>query len=802
MNFDAPVGGAPVAPGPARSSRLESTAFYILLVTIILAPLAFLSTPYISLDAVKTVLIAAGTLISAILYGVVMYKERSLTLPPRSITWTSILLVISVVISSLMSVHMSKSFFGQGFELTAGSFLLVLMVAALGAFVAAYRKSERIPLIYLSMAVPFIILAILHAARLLIGPSFISLGILPTVTATLVGTWYDLASYALVIVFMAVPALMFLRIGARVRVIYWILLIVALVGAFLINSVTVWTVAALVMLALTIYASAIRPRSTVGGIARIWKRLAWLPLVLFIISGVLALWGGSIAGPVITSLDAQYTTLSLPWQLTLDVDAGVLKDSPLFGAGPNQFGQAYVTHKPPVINTTYVWSAEFNYAFSLLATFVATQGIVGTVLWLLFLIFLGILLVRGLRHTSDDPQMAFAVTASTFVAIFLWVMQLFSVPSHTMLFYTYIATGLAIASIVKVGVATACTIAPRTSGRSKALSIVLVVLVAVGVVWTVVYIKNAVALAHFGSGIKSLTAKNDAAAADKSFARAYALDRSDVYLRARAEAGISEANRLIGTVRADAPASTSQAILTQVFDTINTSIAYAQSAVAYDPTNYYNHVSEARVSEAAASVRMDKAYDNAVSAYTRAIQRNPLNPALYLSLARLHASQNKLDEATRTLGAALQVKNNYLEAIFLLSQVTAAQGNLRDAIIAAQVATQLNPRNPVLFFQLGILQYNNKDYAAAAKALETAIGLQSDYANAQYFLGLSYARLNDLAKATEQFSNLAVTNPENQEVAFILANLQSGKSPFADAKPPVTPAPEKRTSLPIKEKKK
>jgi tetratricopeptide (TPR) repeat protein len=199
---------------------------------------------------------------------------------------------------------------------------------------------------------------------------------------------------------------------------------------------------------------------------------------------------------------------------------------------------------------------------------------------------------------------------------------------------------------------------------------------------------------------------------------------------------------------------------------------------------------------------MDKAYENAVNSYAEAIRRNPLNPALYLSLAQLQASQNKLDDALRTLGAALQVKNNYLEAIFMLSQVTAAQGNLKDAITAAQVATELNPQNSVLFFQLGLLHYNNKDYVSSAKALETALKLQSDYANAQYFLGLSYARLNNISSAIEQFSRLAQSNPDNQEVAFILANLQAGKSPFADAKPPVTPTPEKRSSLPIKEKKK
>lgn len=794
---------SPAAAAPVRSSRLESIAFYILIITVILAPLAFLPTPYIVIDAVKTTLIAIGTLVTAILYGALAYKERTLTLPSRGIFWTGAVVVLSIIISSFTSIHLSKSFFGQGFELTTASFTLILFLAGLAVFTAVFRKSERVSVIYLGMTVPFILLAILHAARLLIGPSFISLGVLSGVTSTLVGSWYDLATYALLVAFIAAPALIFLPLSRRIRIIYWVLLVVSFVAAFIINSSLVWTMGALSFLALAITTSIVRGRSGVGGFSSLLKRIAWLPTLLFIISGILAIWGTSIAGPTIEKLNASYTTLSLPWQLTMDVDAGAIKNYPLFGVGPNHFGKAYLAYKPAVINSTYAWNVEFNYAFSLLSTFVATQGIVGSIAWALFLIFLAIGAVRALRRLPSDSHARFAIVSSSFAALFLWAMSAFSVPSHTVWFFTFIVTAISAGSIVTYGIIPPFAIAPRPGQKSRGvLSVVTVALVVVAVLWGVVYVKDSTALAYFGSGVKSLTVSGDPEAADASFARANSLNSSDVYLQARAEAGLSLAGKLASTIRQDAPASTTQATISNISGVINKSIAFSQSAINYDPTNYYNYVSEARVSEFAANIRMDKAYDNVIASYTEAINRNPLNPTLYLNLAQFQASQNKLDDALKTLGIALQVKNNYLDAIFLLSQVTAAQGNLRDAIIAATVATQLNPQSSILFFQLGLLQYNNKDYAAAAKALDTAVKIQPDYANAQYFLGLSYARLNDLQSAIAQFKRLAETNPENQEVAFILTNLQAGKSPFADAKPPVTPTPEKRSSLPIKENKK
>jgi tetratricopeptide (TPR) repeat protein len=326
----------------------------------------------------------------------------------------------------------------------------------------------------------------------------------------------------------------------------------------------------------------------------------------------------------------------------------------------------------------------------------------------------------------------------------------------------------------------------------------------VAVIWGLVYAKKTVALAYFASGVKQLTTASragDSGKADADFAAAQKWDPSDIYLQARAEAGIARANQIGSSVTAQSSASTTQAALARVVAILNDSARYAKAAVAYDPSNYYNYVSEARVAAAAAKLNASNAYESAVQAYTAAIGLNPGNPTLYLSLAQLQASANKLDDALRTVGAVLQVKNNYLDAVFLLSQIEAAKGNLADAITAAQVATQLNPQSPILFFQLGLLRYENKGYAAAAEAFTQAIKLQPDYANAQYFLGLSDARLGRNGEAIAQFQNLAASNPDNQEVAFILGNLRVGKSPFADAQPPITPTPEKRPTLPIKQKK-
>jgi len=779
-------------------TRLESITHYIFIATLILAPLIFISSPYSTFDLIKTVVIALGVLVSAILYALISMKERRIVLPPKSITVLVVLQSLSMLISSLLSSHPAKSLFGQGFEVTTASFGLLMFVAGLVAYTLVQRRPERAVVIYAASVGVFVLLLILHTLRFIFGANFASFSVLNTLTSTFIGTWYELAIYAILIVFILLAAVIFLPLSRRTQIIYWIVILGSAFGAFIINSSRVWAIASIVFAILFATIFVYRRRVEGGGRSGFLRRIAWIPLIGFVVA-IGLLWKGTIiATPLINSLKASHLELSLPWQMTLDVASESVKNNPFFGVGPNRFTNAFIAYKPTILNQTNVWNVEFNTGFGRIPSVMVTQGVVGYLLWILFFVFFGIHAVRSLRNLPDSQYEKFILVSSYTGSIFMWLMNIFYTPSHALLLLTFVLTGVALASSVAYGKSTAFIINPVEGGRNyKLIPSLSVILIVIALAWGAVYLKKTVALAYFNSGIKAMTGLRDPIAADKSFARALALDNSDIYWQARSEATLAKVNQLIATTSSQT--SIPQSVADELATLMNEALTYANRAVAYDPTNYYNYISEARVSEAATTLGMSNGYENAVQAYVRAINVNPQNPALYLSLARLQASQNKLDEALQSVGASLRVKNNYLDAIYLFSQIAAAQGNLSDAITAAEVATELNPQNPVLFFQLGLLRYNNRNYSGAAQALEKAVQLQPNYANAQYFLGLSYTRLGKNADAITQFESLTETNPENQEVAFILSNLRAGKSPFSDAEPPVTP-PEKRSSLPVKEK--
>ncbi len=786
------------------SSKIESAAYYIFLATLVLAPLAFWPSPYVALDLVKTIVISIGTLVSAILFGIVAIRERNVALPPRKIFWTSILLFVSLVASSLTSIHVLKSLFGQGFEIGTASFISIVFLAAFVAFTLVKRQSDRAVVLYTGIVVSYLILYVFHLLRVVFGPSFVSLTILTTPTSTVLGGWYGFGAYSVVVALISILAIISLPLSRRMKIAYWILAIISFVGVYIVGDSRVWEIMTLTFLAITIYRFVI-PRTRDGSTilaSGFFKRISWIPLVVFIIGAVFVWRGGSLIDPVINRINMGHSELSLPWQMTLDVTSGVMKNYPVLGVGPNHFTQAFLAYKPASINQTDAWGVEFGNGFGLIPTLVANQGFVGLILWILFFVFFIMSGIRVIRQLSGDAPSGFVAVSSFFVSVFLWAMAIVSVPSHALLVLTLIMTGIFFGSAESVRLLSPFAYSPRPGTKVyKLTSSFLIALIVIAVVWGLVLVKKTIALCYFSSGVKQLTVVSNAEAADKYFAKALLFDTSDVFWQGRAEAASAQARVIISGISSTMSEEDKTKAGTNVTNIINAAVIDAGNAIAYDPTNYYNHVSKARVAELASSVGLDKGYETAVDSYTQAITLNRGNPSLYLSLAKLQASKNNLDEALKTTGVALQVKGDYLDAIFILSQIYAAKGDLANAITASKLAVDLNPSSPLLYFQLGLLQYNNKNYSAAATALESAVKLQSDYANAQYFLGLSYARTGNISGAIKQFQDLAKTNPDNAEVGLVLRNLQAGKPIFTDALPPVTPNPEKRSSLPIKERK-
>lgn len=303
-----------------------------------------------------------------------------------------------------------------------------------------------------------------------------------------------------------------------------------------------------------------------------------------------------------------------------------------------------------------------------------------------------------------------------------------------------------------------------------------------------------VAHTYFQNAIAKINTEGDINSAESNIRNALRLENNDTYLRSLGELG----SMRIGTLLKDT--ITPQDILLDQFKGyLGSTIGNYQSAIDYDPLNHNNYTGLASLYRDLVSLKIPGSYEQSLSLYNKALSLKTNAPDIYLDLARLEVFNGNNNAAKEFIKQALVVKPNYVDAVFLFSQIEVSEGNIKEAIDAVEAASVIKPNDTTIFFQLGLLQYNNDNFPRALAAFERALVLNSQFQNAKYFLGLSYYQMDNVTRAIAQFKELETLNPSNAEIKFILNNLEAGRSPFADALPPIDDEPEDREDLPLDE---
>jgi tetratricopeptide (TPR) repeat protein len=206
------------------------------------------------------------------------------------------------------------------------------------------------------------------------------------------------------------------------------------------------------------------------------------------------------------------------------------------------------------------------------------------------------------------------------------------------------------------------------------------------------------------------------------------------------------------------------------------------AAVKLNPNNYQNYVSLGRAYELAVPFDKEGGFSNAKKSYEEATKLYPDNPYLYLMLARLETSAGTREGVRQQLTDALKKKQNFADALYLMSQLEASESNIDDAITYAIEAIKSAPNDPATYTQAGLLFYGKKDYNDAVLALKTALEKDPNNANVAYFLALSLrdGGRPDLAKPLAD--ELLRRNPGNADLEKFINSL----TPMASA--PTSPA--------------
>ena len=767
-------------------------SFNSILVLVFLLPLFFLPATMLPLGVGKAALASLGAVIIFLVFLYETLKQGKLVFPSAYVLWGVFALPIVYLASGLTGLSQKVSIFGYNFE--PGTFGSILVLSVLmGVLATVLADSGKILKVYGAMLLSLGIVSVFGLIKVFSGGKALDFGAFNGIMGNPVGAWTDYAVMFGLTSLISLFALEILPMKSTLKKIVYGLLAVSVFMLMVINFSTAWQLVFVGSLVAVVYFMTIEKRfgRMDGGETHNNMGKFSLPLIVMIIS-LLFVFNPSVSGTqggigntISGAFGVNNSDVRPALSTTLEVAKSAIKTHPLLGSGPNTFDRDWLMYKPAVINTTTFWNASFPFGFGFLPTQIGAVGILGTIVWILFLAMFLWIGGKALAKNSENKAERFIAVSSFLGSIFLWLAIFMYVPSMTILAFAFIFTGICVASSGIVGAIRQREISFARNMILNFVSVLLMIILGLGTASLgFVSLQKTLSVVHFEKALV-LSNTKDAKTEDveAQITSALNLSQEDIYYGAISQIEFAKAQRILNLTT-----GTPEQNRADFQTAIQKSILGAQGAINVNPGNYQNWITLGSLYGAlvAKPLAIPGAYDNAKTAYQEAQKRNPQTPEAPLFLAKLEFDNEKNDAARKYIEESLAKKQDYADAYFLLTQIEIKDNNIDRAIKSAETTAILRPDNAGLFFQLGILKYSNKDNAGAIEALNYALKLVPDYANAKYYLGLSLDLVGRHDEAIAQFEDLIKTNPDNQAIVAVLANLKAGKDAFYklnDAKP-------------------
>ncbi|MFH1632005.1 MAG: tetratricopeptide repeat protein [bacterium] len=504
-----------------------------------------------------------------------------------------------------------------------------------------------------------------------------------------------------------------------------------------------------------------------------------LPMILFVAGLLFLFLPGFLGGSFPVEVSPSYKA-----GLSIATDS-MADTSWLFGSGPGTFIMDYTKFKSAGLNETAFWDVQFDRAGSHILTLLATYGIVGTTLFIAFILsILGAALAMLIKKQAHDEW------KMTFVAFSAWtviVAGLCLYSSNMTLMFLFWLFSAIIASQVAPE---ARSYAFSQSPRAALLTAFLFVLVTVGLLTTMfvtasryaaeITFAKAVASDRTGEGLDNIIIDLDTAARLNKM--------SDIYYRNLGHALLLKTAEVVEDTAAGSD---------EVKAYVGSSINAAKRAVDISPAQVVNWSLLGDIYREVAPL-VGNADVFAISSYEEAVALAPTNPKYYVMLGRAYlvradqlevlttsddrtyaseaaaARADALTEAVDTLLTAASLKSDYAPAHYYLALAYERQGNLSEAIARMEALRNANPLDIGVGFQLGLLylQQGKNDFAQAE--LERVVGIAPNFSNARWYLSAVYEQAGDLDSAIAQVEEILELNPDYALVVQRLERLREG----------------------------
>lgn len=385
--------------------------------------------------------------------------------------------------------------------------------------------------------------------------------------------------------------------------------------------------------------------------------------------------------------------IQLPFSVSWKVSATAFRDAPFVGTGPSTFLFNFTNYKPVEFNQLKFWNFSFSTAYNELLQILATWGILGLVA---LLTFCGAILISSKKylfsvhsdHEDDMHVLLPGLAVSGVVALALLLIHASTLVSITITLFLmaafmssqkHIREKISEFSIgVKISIA---------EGKQIDLLPILVFILFLVAAFYVSQNTYKTVLSDYYHRLALSQANADGAKTYEYLQKAENLNPFiDLYRVDMAQTNFALANALAsqkGPTK-DNPQGTltdedKQTIQTLVTQAINE----GRASVILSPRSSRNWEVLALIYRNITGVA-NNSLTFALDAYGRAIQMDPLNPALRVNVGSIYHTTKNYDLAVRFYSDSVNLKPDYINGYYNLSLALRDKGDLQNAKLIAE----------------------------------------------------------------------------------------------------------------------
>jgi Flp pilus assembly protein TadD len=766
--------------GPVSEETVYIKIIRVLLyATAFLVPLIFLPWTTGANEINKQMLLIITSGIGLILWLVNIVSVGRLSWRPNSMDLAVVSILGAAILSTIFSLAKFKSLFGT---VGSSSTALVSMMALTAFYYLAVNTIDDKGKLLKKVVVVSVSLALLYGLLQMLGLYLFS-GQFATRNFTSVGSLNALGVLA------AICLPLFSKFKANDGYLKYLFLdkvgiIMSLVVLVILNWWILWTVAIAGMVALIVF-------ENIRGIKFKMARFI-LPMTVIVLAVFLIVVNFNISG-----LKNNFPIEVAPsFNLSNKITLSALKDSLVFGYGPENFSLAFDKYGAKSLADTTLSSAKFVDSTSEVYNLVITGGVVGALAFLYLLWSFGWSVFKSRRQIHNDQSgetvAAVSMAVAAIVAMFLYS---FNMALMMILFLALCLVALAFWGDFKrtYNVEDKAWLSMIASLGFIAGLIVVLIGVYYGVAIYVSDVKYAQALT-----VVNKTGANIQDAANKLAQAINWNSKDDRYFRAGSQVAMGllseELNRKVEK------GEDQQARTAKIQNLWSSAVRLAQQATLISPKESSNWVNLGNTYQALIGL-VDGTDALAIDAFTKATELRQGDSVNYVNIANVYTIKadlsvrivqaggaqaetarksinESLAKAEEALRKAIEISPNYGLAIYNLGIIYDREGKTDEAIAQLEKVAPANTNQPGLYFELGLLYYRNNQKDKAISALQQATLLSPDYANARWYLGLIYEEKKNYDLAIEQMEKILAVevNKDNQTVKTKLEELQKGRA--------------------------